>query len=288
MNNEFDVFHQRMQKHNITLPNEIIDAAYAPASWGDEYCFTPTGMLAAVAAAAYMLRRHPYRQLVPHPVPVPNWPYTPGRVLRDLLNDSVDPVVDVDDTVASFSMPRKVHAISACSQADIRFGAVMRQLENVELALPYAQIITHQGSPLFVRKGAPGHTSAISLAPCLLNGVRIPPGAIMRVETRHDLPIRPGYSGDSFDLPSHLDGTGVPPGLTCADVSDVTAVSFRRLSSFALHPHERTDGIVYNEPFAPASPALLDYVYTATVADLHATATRALVDATAPEAVSLL
>lgn len=240
----FESFLRQTETHQISLPSQIIEAASDPALLG-KFCFAPTDMLAAVAAAGHMLRRNPGEPLIDRPLPrnIYTKADAPRRILANMLDASLHPVVDTD--TPSFSYAAEVPTISACGSTDWYFGIVFNALADPKRYRQMdVQLITHEGKPLFVRKTALGHSSAINVKKIVLNGIPIPENTVLRVDTTYDTPNEPlsvHQRERQPDLPpDELMGNKVANGQTTRDVSCVTAVGFARLSALALPPKQRT------------------------------------------------
>jgi len=273
----FGQFQSQATTHDVTIPPEVIAAAENPNSLG-QYTFTPTDMLAAIAAAGHMRRRKPKEPLIEHPLPETEEDTFLDKTLKTMLaaGHEFPGIADLP----SFSYDQKIDTVSACDWADQRLGSVLHFLKS-EKTVAHAQIITSQGVPLFVRKGSPGHASAMNIRPFMLNGGLILPGTILRVDTTYDIPQTPVSTADRriYDRlpPDNIRGNEVPWGLSTLDINDVTQIGYGRLSTFALPPEERTgDMLPRLEGLARLDPAAADFVRTTTMEDITTIVDRAL------------
>lgn len=210
-----------LKDSRINIDPRIAYAAENPRE-RNSVCYTPSPMLAAIAAAGNIRRTRPQARLVNRPLP--EIPSRLGliKIFRSMLNSTVEPADDLE--VPTFSYPGRGRSISVCSSAESKLAITYLALEDGDDEVTHAQVITKNGSPLFIRKGL-GHSSAMNIQDVVVNGVPAPAGSLFRVDTVHDQP------GDEKDNDNSV---RTPDGLTVCDAEDITYVGFRRLSMYAL------------------------------------------------------
>jgi hypothetical protein len=200
-------------------------------------------LLRMIVKSADMLRKYPTIPLATGVVEVDPVASLPVRTFLDIANASVQPPVIPGNVLAFECMHAK--SIYACSGAERFMLDTLKIMQDREFSSGSQNpdvIVDDANKPVFIRK-AIGELSALSLAPVSINGIPYPAGSIMRLETK-----------------GRQDNVGKIGSVGVRSVDQVTSISFRRLSAFAL-PADITEyyfprKAVYNGlrmlPFSPS------------------------------------
>lgn len=197
--------------------------------------YEPQGILTAISEAGRVLRTKPGSELADRhlrPNRLTNADFG-ASVLISVINDSLSSESPNNHNLFSIDC-ENVRSIDVCEFAETSFAKTIQALKK-PFAIPGMLgsdiVLDEADNPLFIRKNL-GVSSALSLQPFVVNGVRYPAGSLARLELLTD----PYYDRTKQVHPS-------PPfdSINVVRASDITALSFQRLSAFSFPQGQRRD-----------------------------------------------
>ncbi len=182
----------------------------------------PAHMLAS--AAAEILREGDAATLANRVI---EWPvYSEddvSRIMQHIINQSVEPP-NLDTPIR---FPRQARqTANTCSAAEYGFASTLHSIQEgvVHSLSGYGGeiFVDENGAASIVVKGT-GYSSGLGVTEVRIGDVTFNPGSLYYVDTKE-------HYQDYFAL---------PPGWRVRPLSDITGISFARLSSFAVSPSQR-------------------------------------------------
>lgn len=155
-----------------------------------------------------------------------------SRIARQLIDSPHRPLPEGIVSFTSYHGWR----IEACEDAEKGFGRTFEGiLSSSPKKGPKFEVFTHQRVPYFVRKAYNKVPSAISLQGLAINGVLLPIGSIVRIDTARDIRKRDPQS---------------PRGHSFVGLDTIREIAFQRHSDFSI------EGTAQHEQLIAARTAL--------------------------------
>jgi len=230
----FIQFRDACHEQDVELDHYVAIDGLDGANDGDGKNYTPSGILAAVQEAGRTLGNE--KRPLANKIIVPEEDFSDDLAtasLINIINASIEPRA-VDSARYSYNS-HSINRIDTCRQAEIGFLRTFIGMKNVNeqgYVTMGAQIFQAGGVPVFVRKYAGSHYSALSLESVGINGIPYPAGSIFSMKFR----AQESPDEEKADTPD----VG-PVKLEFFSARSIYAIRFLRLSAFALSQAERRE-----------------------------------------------
>ena len=146
-----------------------------------------------------------------------------ATALAQLINDSASPR-QVDASARNFRTPASIQSIGACNGIETNFGELLSDLSAGNPATCEVYV-DEDGKPVFLRKGEPGITVALSLEPVSNNGAAHNSFSVFRLDAK----------GDTQTTAADI---AMPEGVHVRPLSDVTGLAYARPTAYGMSEQE--------------------------------------------------
>lgn len=225
----FEQFTQVCAAEKIIINPEVEAAGRLGriSPWQSMYDYVP--LMAPIQQAGTLLRKDPSIQLINKPMERDFPPCTFARILRRILNTSVQRQVDLPGVCNIESGP--IGWINSCAEAEDYFFDTFRDLRHKPQ--PCCDVFVHRDRPIILRKNhGYGASSSLSLARITINGVLFPAFSLLRAEALGDK----WYVDDEGTYKIQTDRR---TGVLQRPVGEITGAGFMRPTSLALSKRQR-------------------------------------------------
>lgn len=233
MSADYHSFLRRCRDQGAGLDPGFLDETRRMSLEGIKYSCWPDALHKTIVVAGNILRLESDTRLARKPIKddgSDQFRDPAGKMLMDIINASIDPVVDPG--IPTFNGPeaRGVSSISACDSSEAYFANTFLSLKRKEPRRGFgAQLfVDHAERPVMLRKY--DHVqSTLTLENIIINGVPYARGSVMRVETATDT-----VRGSKIEGTPHT-------GLLVGSTDDIVRIAFARRSAYAAPSWQRAD-----------------------------------------------